>query len=237
MFKIFWIAVLDFGDRITMQPLLLNRLFSAEIDKYYETHPEKYEGEKKAAKELHKAMEEAGPSTLTLPTKVMAPDVDQTIIFVGTIMKAIDTITEANSDPILLLMEAKAILHQILTNLNIVSKHCNAMVKRTGSPTSSRTMNALFAPEDAFDYYGAEQIEIVEETDEVAHETKKKFDEKMKSLSKYTDAWNGAVDLIKGVEHVEQFKRRLDEMNMDNLKFVIKNVLEKPKMKKKKNLN
>jgi len=128
-------------------------------------------------------------------------------------------------------MEAKAILHQILTNLNIVcrndpffnvisnvsAKHCNAMVKRTGSPTSSRTMNALFAPEDAFDYYGAEQIEIVEETDEgylipdteerekiinvcqigvylamcnlifdiklknkkVAHETKKKFDEKM----------------------------------------------------------
>uniref|UniRef100_A0A915LUG7 Uncharacterized protein n=1 Tax=Meloidogyne javanica TaxID=6303 RepID=A0A915LUG7_MELJA len=259
-----------------------------EIDIYYKSHPETFKGEKEYVKSLQKGMEEAGPSAITLPTRVMAPDVDQTIKFVGTIMKAIDTITEKNSDPILLLVKAEDILNQILTNLNIVcrndpffdvisnvsAKHCNAMVKRTTSPTSSRTMNALFA-DDAFDYYGAEQNEIVEEADEgyliadteerekiinvcqigvylamcnlifdiklknkkVAHETKKKFDEKMKSLSKYTDAWNGAVDLIKGVEHMEQFKRRLDEMNMDNLKVVIKNVLEKPKMKKKKNLN
>nr|CAD2178813.1 unnamed protein product [Meloidogyne enterolobii] len=42
--------------------------FSAEIDKYYETHPETYKGEKETAKELHKRMEEAGPSTINLPT-------------------------------------------------------------------------------------------------------------------------------------------------------------------------
>nr|CAD2178814.1 unnamed protein product [Meloidogyne enterolobii] len=151
-------------------------------------------------------------------------------------------------------MEAKAILHQILTNLNIVcrndpffnvisnvsAKHCNAMVKRTGSPTSSRTMNAVFAPEDAFNYYGAGQTEIVAETDEddlipdiqdrekiinvcqigvylamcnlildikiknkkVDQKIKEEFVNKMKSLSKYNHAWNEAVDLIKGVEHV-----------------------------------
>ncbi|CAK5087493.1 unnamed protein product [Meloidogyne enterolobii] len=130
-------------------------------------------------------MGEAGPSTIIQPTRVIAPDESQTIKFVDAIMRAFDTITEVNTDPILLLKEAKDILDQILSKINIVcmtdqrstpffaaiasvsTKHCNALLQRGISPTiSSRTMNAVFAPEDSFNHYGAGRSEIVVETDE-----------------------------------------------------------------------